>query len=115
MEEENRTLFSSIGQIMRTLEGKRLADVFRFVSFLPMERFGQHAHHRLELNYVKKGSCIIRLENESVSFRENELMIICSDVPHSFQAGSEGCTLMQLEFLPEVFGHFEDYLDVAAR
>ena len=63
MEEENRTLFSSIGQIMRTLEGKRLADVFRFVSFLPMERFGQHAHHRLELNYVKKGSCIIRLEN----------------------------------------------------
>ena len=67
MEEENRTLFSSIGQIMRTLEGKRLADVFRFVSFLPMERFGQHAHHRLELNYVKKGSCIIRLENESVS------------------------------------------------
>lgn len=112
MEEENRTLFSSIGQIMRTLEGKRLADVFRFVSFLPMERFGQHAHHRLELNYVKKGSCIIRLENESVSFRENELMIICSDVPHSFQAGSEGCTLMQLEFLPEVFGHFEDYLDV---
>ena len=47
MEEENRTLFSSIGQIMRTLEGKRLADVFRFVSFLPMERFGQHAHHRL--------------------------------------------------------------------
>ena len=77
-----------------------------------MERFGQHAHHRLELNYVKKGSCIIRLENESVSFRENELMIICSDVPHSFQAGSEGCTLMQLEFPPEVFGHFEDYLDV---
>ena len=88
MEEENRTLFSSIGQIMRTLEGKRLADVFRFVSFLPMERFGQHAHHRLELNYVKKGSCIIRLENESVSFRENELMIICSDVPHSFHWSS---------------------------
>ena len=33
-------------------------------------------------------------------------MIITSGVNHLFEAGSKGTTLMQLEFLPEVFSYF---------
>lgn len=33
-------------------------------------------------------------------------MIISSNVEHFFEAGPEGCTLMQLEFLPEIFTRF---------
>lgn len=102
----DNTLFGSLDEITKQLETKRLADVFRFISFVPFERFEQHQHRRIEMNYVKKGSCIIQLENESISFKENELMIIFSDVTHSFQAGAEGCTLMQLEFMQDVFAPF---------
>ena len=79
---------------------------FRFVSFRPFETFGPHKHLRIEINYVKKGNCILHLENESISFSENEMMVICSNVEHTFEAGSEDTTLMQLEFLPEVFSRF---------
>lgn len=103
----NNTLFTSLEDITRDLEKKRLADVFRFISFKPFEKFGPHQHVRIEINFVKKGSCILRLEKESVSFSENEMMIICSNVNHTFEAGSEGTTLMQLEFLPEIFSRFD--------
>ena len=99
----NNTLFKSLDEITKDLERKSLADVFRVVSFIPFERYEQHKHMRIEMDYVKKGSCIIQLEKESISFKENELIIILSDVSHSFQAGTEGCTLMQLEFMPELF------------
>lgn len=92
--------------ITENLKHKRLADVFRFVSFRPFETFGSHKHLRIEINYVKKGNCILHLENESISFSENEMMVICSNVEHTFEAGSEDTTLMQLEFLPEVFSRF---------
>lgn len=100
-------LFASLEEITRNLESKRLADVFRFVSFESFEKFGPHQHRRIEINFVKKGSCILRLDNESISFNENEMMIICSDVNHTFEAGPEGTTLMQLEFLPDVFSRFD--------
>ena len=93
--------------IMNNLKNKRLADVFRFVSFCPFETFGPHRHLRIEINYVKKGNCILHLENESVTFGENEMMIICSNVEHTFEAGSVGTTLMQLEFLPDIFSRFD--------
>lgn len=101
------SLFTSLEEIVRNLEKKRLADVFRFVSFKPFEKFGPHQHVRIEINYVKKGNCILRLENESVCFSENEIMIVCSNVKHSFEAGAEGTILMQLEFLPEIFSRFD--------
>ena len=34
-------------------------------------------------------------------------MIILSNVNHTFEAGSGGTTLMQLEFLPEIFSGFD--------
>lgn len=95
--------------IAEDLRHKRLADVFRFVSFQPFETFGPHRHLRIEINYVKKGNCVLHLENESISFNENEMMIICSNVVHTFESGSKGTTLMQLEFLPEIFTRFNPY------
>ena len=80
--------------------------MFRFISFYPSETYGPHKHLRIEINYVKKGYCILHLDNESVTFKEGEIMVITSDVNHLFEAGSEGTTLMQLEFLPEIFSNF---------
>lgn len=104
-----QSLWGLLEGITENLKYKRLADVFRFVSFQPFETFGPHQHLRIEINYVKKGNCILHLENESISFSENEMMIICSNVEHTFEAGSEGTTLMQLEFLPEIFSRFNPH------
>lgn len=100
------SLWRLLEYITEGLKNKPLADVFRFVSFCPGETYGPHQHLRIEINYVKKGSCVLHLEHESIHFREGETMIITSEVNHSFEAGAEGTTLMQLEFLPEVFLYF---------
>ncbi|MEG0647025.1 MAG: AraC family transcriptional regulator [Bacteroides sp.] len=100
------SLWNLLENIAESLDSKRLADVFRFISFHPSETYGPHKHLRIEINYVKKGNCVLHLDNESVSFREGEMMIISSEVSHTFEAGCEGTTLMQLEFLPEVFLKF---------
>ncbi|MGL4328551.1 MAG: AraC family transcriptional regulator [Tannerellaceae bacterium] len=94
-------------QLISNLESKRFAEVFRYISFKPFETFKKHQHIRIEINHVKKGSCFIELENETISFKEGELMIICSDILHSFQSGPNGCTLMQLEFLPDMLSSFD--------
>lgn len=103
---DNASLWDFLKHICDGLQSKRLADVFRFISFYPNETYGPHGHLRIEINYVKKGSCFIHLDKESFAFREGEIMIISSNVEHFFEAGSEGCTLMQLEFLPEIFTRF---------
>ena len=106
--EQTLSLWGLLESITDNLKNKRLADVFRFVSFKPFETYGPHKHLRIEINFVKKGSSIIRLDkNESFIFYKDEMMIISSNVDHFFEAGSEGCTLMQLEFLPEVFSKFD--------
>ena len=101
-----QSLWGMLEGITENLKHKRLADVFRFISFYPSETYGPHKHLRIEINYVKKGYCIFHLDNESVTFKEGEIMVITSDVNHLFEAGSEGTTLMQLEFLPEIFSNF---------
>ena len=101
-----QTLWGLLENITENLKSKRLADVFRLVSFCPFETYGPHRHLRIEINYVKKGNCVLYLDDESVTFREGEIMIITSGNNHLFEAGSEGTTLMQLEFLPEIFSYF---------
>ena len=100
-------LFENIEQLTKELSSKHLADVFRFISFIPFERFEEHEHLRIEINYLKKGSCVIQLEDEMVHFKEGEMMLINPNVKHAFQAGVDGCTLMQLEFLPDIFYSFQ--------
>lgn len=102
-----QSLWELLENIARNLKSKRLADVFRFISFHPGETYGPHKHLRIEINYVKRGNCILHLDRESIGFREGETMIITSGVNHTFEAGTEGTTLMQLEFLPEIFTRFD--------
>lgn len=101
------TFWIFLDNITNNLKSQRLADVFRFISFYPFETYGPHKHLRLEINHVKKGNCMIHLDNESINFVEGDTMIILSNVNHVFEAGSGGTTLMQLEFLPEIFSGFD--------
>lgn len=102
------SLWQSINTIVDGLKQKQLADVFRFISFNPFEIYGLHRHTRIEINFVRKGSCILHLSgNESITFSVNEMMIIHSNVDHMFEAGPKGVTLMQLEFMPEILDYFD--------
>lgn len=104
---ELSTFWTFLDNITNNLKSQRLADVFRFISFYPFETYGPHKHLRLEINHVKKGNCMMHLDNESINFVEGDTMIILSNVNHVFEAGSGGTTLMQLEFLPEIFSGFD--------
>lgn len=102
----DNSFFDNIEKIISAMQGRKLADQFRIISFTSFEEYPLHKHLRIEMNYVRKGGCIIQTDQENSYFREGELMIICSDIRHSFQAGHSGCTLLQLEFTPELFNNF---------
>ncbi|WP_294596521.1 helix-turn-helix domain-containing protein [uncultured Rikenella sp.] len=105
---------SSVWETLRTIADRPghgpLAEVSRLISFRPYETYGPHRHRRIEINYIKKGNCILRLANGSASFKQDETMLIGSDVEHYFEAGSEGATLIQLEFHPDILGRPEQGL-----
>lgn len=106
------SLWSQLNNIIGELKYKRLADVFRFISFEPFETYGPHGHLRIEINLVRKGSCFLHLNNnESITFNEGEMMVIYSHLEHLFEAGPKGVTLMQLEFMPEVFSIFDPHAE----
>ena len=73
------SLWEILEQITENLKSKRLADVFRFISFYPSETYGPHKHLRIEINYVKKGYCILHLDNESVTFHHRKYVFFISD------------------------------------
>lgn len=81
----------------------RLAEVFRQIDFAPREKYGPHSHHRLEINYVRRGSCNLRVKDSIVTFKKDDLMVIPSGMTHTFEAGLRGARLIQLEFMPELF------------
>ena len=90
----------------------RLAEVFRQIDFAPREKYGPHSHHRLESNYVKRGACSLRIGNrETGTFKKDDLMVIPSGLAHTFEAGARGTRLIQLEFMPELFGDMIRYSD----
>ena len=104
----DNSLWTQLNAMLGDLKHERLADVFRFITFSPFETYGPHGHLRIEINFVRKGSCFLHLgNNETITFNEGEMMVIYSHLEHLFEAGSKGVTLMQLEFMPEVFSMFE--------
>lgn len=63
-----RELLESITENIKT---KRLADVFRFISFHPGEMYGSHQHLRIEINYVKREAAFsIRIMRVSLFVKE---------------------------------------------
>ena len=73
-EEDTNSFFVQLEQLTERLKHRRLAEVFRTISFHASETYGPHAHLRIEINYVKRGSCILHLEDERVLFREGDIM-----------------------------------------
>lgn len=53
----------------------------------------------------------MQIGDEVINFAEGELVILFSNVNHSFVASSLGCTLMQLEFLPDVFIQYDHLIN----
>lgn len=39
------------------------------------------------------------------------MLILFPNVEHDFEAHSQGCVMMQLEFMPDVFDRYENYID----
>lgn len=103
---KNISLWRFIDKVVDNMKSGRLADVFRIVSFYGNESFGPHNHLRIEINYVKKGKCIMEMGNECVTFDEGETMVVLPNAIHKFTAGPKGTTLIQLEFLPELMQGF---------
>ncbi len=102
--DQNEGLFGKqLDAMVRQFCAQPLAEKFRFISFAPHEDYGPHAHQRIEINYVRRGSCAIECSGQTLQFREGELMIIRSRASHRFVAGQHGATLMQLEFQPDIF------------
>ena len=83
-------------------DARRLAEVFRSISFLPGEAYGPHFHRRIEINYVSCGSCFLLTEGKRLTFRKGDTMLIAPGTSHRFQAGRKGATLLQLEMMPDV-------------
>ena len=106
----NRDELNRINEAMANLDIDRLAEVFRVISFAACERFEPHSHRRIEINYIKRGECHMSIGEQRVVFKEGETACIFSHVKHDFQAGPRGCTLIQLEFLPDVFMRYEQFL-----
>lgn len=102
MTEPNNHFWTTVEGFIDGLQGKRLADIFRFVSFIPGESYGLHEHLRMEINYVQKGQCKLQTEEKELTFREGEIMLILPHIHHRFEAGAKGTTLIQLEFQPEI-------------
>ena len=103
----SNTSHKSSGNVRKSRPNKKtnpvLADVFRFISFEGTEAYGPHSHERIEINFVKRGHCRLLLkDDEEMEFAEGEMMIITPNVMHRFEAGTDGCTLMQLEFRSEM-------------
>lgn len=100
---EGTSFWSQTEALVELFKGRRLTEVFRHVSFMPHEPYGPHAHRRIEINYVRRGSCFMECDGCTQGFRPGELMVVTPLASHRFEAGPRGAVLMQLEFLPEVF------------
>ncbi|MEG1649398.1 MAG: AraC family transcriptional regulator [Rikenellaceae bacterium] len=112
---KNEKIFNTFNDALQNIDSKQLAEVFRFKSFKADEVFKTHSHSRIEIDYVKKGRCTMVIEDKTICFSEGEMVIIFSNVDHSFTSGARGCTLMQLEFLPDIFDNFENLVDDNAK
>ena len=102
------SLWKVFGNTATEFSTQQLADVFRYSSFVPGETYGPHQHCHIEINYVTKGNCILDINNESINFKEGEIMIIGSEANHLFRAGVEGVHIIQMELQPDIFAKMAD-------
>lgn len=65
----------------------------------PGLRYGPHQHERIEINYVRKGSCNMQFQTMDVHFGEGDTMVVYPEAEHFFYVeDKKGCQLVQVEF-----------------
>jgi len=75
-------------------------EVFRVISFKPGFHFKMHSHKRVELNYILKGSCVMRFGEKLVKLNQNNSILILPASKHDFFVDSkQGVKIVQLEFV----------------
>ena len=85
-------------------------EVFRIISFKPGFHFKTHSHKRVELNYILKGSCVMRFGKQLVKLNQNNSILILPGSKHDFFVDSkQGVKIVQLEFEMDeaVFENFQ--------
>ena len=92
-----------INQVITSSTNSITVDINRVIEFKKGYHFKSHSHKRIEINFIKKGSCIMKFDNDVVRFRKNDCMVIFPHINHSFTVESKECVLVQLEFYAENF------------
>ncbi len=85
------------------MENKSLAEIFEFKHYPRGFTFGPHSHPHVEINFVKRGNCLLKIDNEIIHFEKNDCMIIYPDIDHYFAVENKPATLVQLEFKMDIF------------
>ncbi|HEY5499536.1 MAG TPA: AraC family transcriptional regulator [Bacteroidales bacterium] len=80
-----------------------LAEIFEFRKYPKGFTFGPHSHGNLEINFVKKGTCKMKFDNEVVTFMANDCMVIFPGIKHTFFVENQPAELIQLEFSMDIF------------
>lgn len=101
--------------ILNNLISCKLAEVFRYKTFSSKEIYKSHSHNRIEINFIRKGDCKMEIEGQQIAFKNGEIAFIFPDAQHDFQAGNNGCTIMQLEFPSKIFTSYSELLDTLTK
>lgn len=104
-------LWNVFGNMPTEMKVQQLANVFRTISFVPGETYGPDRHFCIGINYVTKGNCILDINNESINFKEGEIMIASSEANYKIKAGAEGVHVLQLDFRSEIFTEMTGYAE----
>lgn len=80
-----------------------LTEMFEIRKYPKGFTFGPHCHTNIEINFVKKGSCKLKFNDEVVKFQANDCMVIFPETTHSFLVDNQGVELVQLEFRMDLF------------
>lgn len=57
-----------------------------------------HRHDRVEIMYVIKGCCSVRIEGKELLLKKGELILIDADISHNLIFREDGCRMLNVEF-----------------
>ncbi len=83
--------------------GNSLAEFCMMKNYPAGFTFGPHKHEHVEINFVKKGRCFMKFNDDVVCFEKNDVMIIFPNHEHYFYVTEKPSTLVQLEFKMDIF------------
>lgn len=75
-----------------------IAHIFEIKKYNPNHFFGPHKHDQIEINFVKKGTCSLIFDDDTIHFGKNDIMIILPNTKHCFKTHKKNAELIQLEF-----------------